>query len=351
MIPKIEKLTPEQETLLPQFRSEWFTWGVSTERADRQKAEAAIMAMRASIGLTLRPMFFWFPSPAAALIAIEALKSSQWQKVVSDLSKKLLGANLRANLGANLWDNLRANLWDNLWDNLGANLRDNLWDNLRANLGDNLGAAWWGQHEAYWIAFYLFCRDIIGIRYNEKRSLQLNMWRDIAQSCCWWWCYENYVIISDRPTVCHMTEQEGRLHCPDGPALAFADGYALYSWHGVSISDDVILHPENITVARIDSEANVEVRRVLLERYGEAKYLADSNTCPVHTDKWGTLFRKEIPGDEPLVLVKVINSTPEQDGHSKAYFIRVPPTIETAHAAVAWSFGMTSNEYHPKAEA
>ena len=330
---KIESLTLDQKALLPAFRSEWFARGVSTERADRAKAEAAILAMRAEIGVTTKPIFIWCESPATSLLALHVLKSAQWKKFVRDLSSKipeLTGASLR----------------DSLWDSLGDSLGASLGDSLRGSLRD----AWWGQHESYWIAFYLFCRDIVGVKFDEKRSRQLDMWRDIAQSCCWWWCYENYVVVSERPTVCRMTEQEGRLHCEDSPALAFADGYALYRWHGVTVPEDVVTNPSSITVARIDAENNAEVRRVMLERYGESRYLEDSGAKQIQRDKCGALYRKEIPGDEPLVMVRVINATPEPDGHKKIYWLRVPPTMETAREAVAWTFGVEAKKYRPQIE-
>ena len=293
--------------------------------------------MRAEIGISTRPIFLWCQSPATSLMALHVLKSKQWQKYILDL---------RGKFPNELGDSLRASLWDSLRASLGASLRASLVDSLL----DSLGLEWWGQHESYWIVFYLFCRDIRGVKYVAKRSHQLDMWRDIAQSCCWWWCYENYVVISERPIVCRMTEQEGRLHCEDGPALAFADGYSLFRWHGVAVPEELICHPEMISVARIDGETNAEVRRVMLERYGESRYLADSGAMPVHTDGYGTLFRKEIPDDEPIVMVRVINSTPEKDGQRKTYMLRVPPTIETAHAAVAWTFGLDAKDYHPDVE-
>jgi hypothetical protein len=231
-----------------------------------------------------------------------------------------------------------------------SQLRSQLWSQLGSQLSEELGREWWGQHESYWISFWTFCRDIVGAKYDDVSSRRLDMWRDLSQSCCWWWCFENYVVISERPTACHMTEQEGRLHCEDGPALAFADGYGLWRWHGVAVAEDVVTHPEQITVARIDAENNAEVRRVMLERYGEARYLQDSGAKPIHRDKSGVLFRKEIPGDEALVMVRVVNSTAEPDGHFKSYYLRVPPTIETARAAVAWSFGMESKDYKPAVE-
>lgn len=49
-------------------------------------------------------------------------------------------------------------------------------------------------------------------------------------------------------------------------------------------------------------------------------------------------------------MVKVVNSTPEPDGSYKDYFLRVPPTITTAHEAVAWTFGKTAETYAPAIE-
>ena len=39
---KIERLTAEQEAILPKFRAEWLQWGINTDRADRAKAEASV---------------------------------------------------------------------------------------------------------------------------------------------------------------------------------------------------------------------------------------------------------------------------------------------------------------------
>jgi len=39
----------------------------------------------------------------------------------------------------------------------------------------------------------------------------------------------------------------------------------------------------------------------------------------------GELYFAEVPGDEPLVMVKVMNSTLEPDGSPKPYFLRVHP--------------------------
>ena len=114
-------------------------------------------------------------------------------------------------------------------------------------------------------------------------------------------------------------DTEGRLHSEDSPSIAYRDGWSLWHWHGVNVSRQIIEFPETITVKQIEDEANAEVRRVMIERYGQAKYLLDSEAVEIHRDDFGTLYRKEIPQDEPLLMVKVVNSTPEPNGDFKDY--------------------------------
>jgi hypothetical protein len=99
----------------------------------------------------------------------------------------------------------------------------------------------------------------------------------------------------------------------------------------------------------------------MIERYGQSKFLMDSGATDIHRDDFGVLYRKEIQGDEPMVMVKVANSTAEHDGTFRDYFIRVHPECRlllgpgkfgasqpmTAHSAIASTFGLTAAEYAP----
>jgi hypothetical protein len=102
----------------------------------------------------------------------------------------------------------------------------------------------------------------------------------------------------------------------------------------------------------------------MTDLYGPAKYILDSGAIPIHADDCGTLYRAEQQGDEPLLMVKVINSTPEPDGHSKEYWLRVQPELRpmlkdnqfgepqelTARNAIASTFGKRGEEYRPRIE-
>ena len=161
-----------------------------------------------------------------------------------------------------------------------------------------------------------------------------------------WLTHPDYCFVCAPPLELHF-DAENRAHSEGGPAAIWPGDYMAYYWHGVRIPPHVVTNPESITTDEIEREQNVEVRRVLIERYGESRYLADIRAMPVQKDKYGELYRKELPGDEHLVFVRVLNSTPESDGRRKPYFLRVPPTIQTAQAAVAWTFGVRPELYRP----
>jgi len=308
---KITKLTADQEAAMVAKRDEWLAIGRNTAPIDRDKAEAAISAMYAAIGKD-RPKFMFFQSPWQAGMAIAIMKT---------ISKDGFPANLGANLEANLWANLRANLGDNLRAN------------LRANLGDNLDLSYLaGQHWCAWEVFYDLCNEI-GVPYSEKDRSTLDLWLEQSKTCHWWWPKDGLVIATDRHTIL-LVDDSGRLHCETGPAVAYADGWKQYYWHGVHMPEYIIERPNEITVAAIDAEANAEIRRVMVDRFGMERYVRESGSKLIHSlpDDYGLiglrtakLYRKEQNGDEPIIVLDMLNSTPEPDGTTKRYMIRISP--------------------------
>jgi hypothetical protein len=142
-------------------------------------------------------------------------------------------------------------------------------------------------------------------------------------------------------------DERSQLHSYTQPALEFLDGYRFYAWQGVAVPENLVLSPEQLTTSLIEDTRNMELRRVLVERYGAAQFLVDSGATLIAQDECGSLFSKAMPGDEALVMVRVRNSTPEPDGTYKDYFLRVPPNMTTPREAVAWTFGLSTDEYAP----
>ncbi len=219
------------------------------------------------------------------------------------------------------------------------------------------------------MAFYDFCNQI-GVPYDKADRELLDAWMEIGKSTGWWCAFESICFCFERHSVLKIDE-EGRLHCEDGPAMAFKDGHQIHCWHGVQVKSYVIKNPEKLTLEDIDSETNAEVRRIKTERFGFARYLAESGAEELHRDDFGILYRKIIKDDEPLIMVKVCNCTAESDGSFKDYTLRVHPELRplppeewprekqlewigrqkpqefTAHNAIASTFGKRGEEYAP----
>ncbi len=175
------------------------------------------------------------------------------------------------------------------------------------------------------------------------------IWSELSATALGIICLEDVAIVCERPSIISLDEM-GRLHNADGPAMRFSDGCHVHAWHGVSVERRIIEDPETITPQEIQETENIEVRRVLIDRYGLPRYLEESGAKAISEDEAGVLYRIPIANDEPLVMVKVINSTAEPDGTFKEYFLRVPPFVRTAKEAVAWTFGFEESDYVPVVE-
>jgi len=188
--------------------------------------------------------------------------------------------------------------------------------------------------------------------------------------------HEKFCIVSDKPEYIKGYWRDGRFiaHCEDGPSHRWRDGSCIYTWNGRQIgwrfgarsggNPDIIDHPETITISAIHHEPNAEIRRVMIARFGAARYARESGAELLHEDEFGKLWRTERPGDSPIVMLECVNGSPEPidyvpgDGESgewagnrwhKHYWLRVPPTIQTARAAEAWIHGLDhAEQYAPQ---
>lgn len=175
------------------------------------------------------------------------------------------------------------------------------------------------------------------------------------ESACWWWPHRRFVMVSERPLEIHRELADParprgwgshRLHRDDGPAVAWPDGWGVWSIHGRRVTRQIVEAPQTLTVEQISREPNAEVRRIMVDRYGAERYLTQAGAHLLDEDtEWGKLWRLDQRDDEPLVMVQVVNSTPEPDRSFKTYFLRVPPTMRTAHEAVAWTFDFQAGDY------
>ena len=286
---EIEALTPDQEARMDEWRQRWLRIGLSTEPADREQAVQGVRAAYARAGLDPPRIIIWLDSPLAGCIASYML----------------------AQVGAQVRDQVRA--------------------------------AGYGQHDAGWLSLYSFFADVLGLPIDVKGLAQ------VAAASGWWWPRTGSVVLTERPKELYRDDW-GRLHNPSGPALLYPDGFAVYAVGGTRVPGLIIESPEKITPQLINGEANLEIRRIMIDQFGPDSYMRSRGGLRVHSDDWGELWRIDryyAETGEPLVMLKVVNSTPNPDGTLRDYWLQVPPGVGTAHEAVAWTFGMSPKQYDP----
>jgi hypothetical protein len=169
-----------------------------------------------------------------------------------------------------------------------------------------------------------------------------------VQAGGWWWPFAEVCFACDNPVELHVDDRV-RLHYEHGKAVRFEDGQGCWALHGVRVPEAVV--QDRFTATDIDAQQNAQVRSVMIERFGLARYILESGAQELHRDAYGILYSKTLPGaGEPIVMVQVINRTPEPDGSFRTYMLRVPPHMQTAKEAVAWTFGLEEREYEPGQE-
>jgi hypothetical protein len=328
----------------------WRAVAAATGPADRTAAEEGVRLAYDLAGLAAPEHILWADSPREGLASAARLtaEGATGRSVVDEVRTRPWAEARRR-----LSDRLGPAAWAAHWAVTGAQLWDTttmLTERIRTGVVESPGLpcgelparlilldAVLGQHDAPWLAAF-------DGRDGGERLAGLAV---VARAAGWWWPYEKTVIVTERPMELHRDEA-GRLDRADGPALAYPGGFALHAWHGMPVPAEFLGGLAALTPQRIREEENAELRRVMLEHYGYDRYLADSGAEPLQRDEAGVLWRIALEGDEPLVMVEVVNSTPEPDGTRRTYWLRVPPRTRTAREGVAWTFGLTADEYTPQ---
>jgi hypothetical protein len=328
-----------------QYVDSWRAVAAATGAADRGAAEDGVRLAYRSAGLAEPEQIVWADSPKAAVEVVEKLVDAG--RSVRDEVRTRPWAEERRRM----YDELGPAGWSSLWSATGAQLWETtaaLAERIRTGVVAALAEspedesdvrlvlldAVLGQHDAAWLAAF------------DGRGDRLDGLAEVARHAGWWWPYERTVVISERPETLHRDEA-GRLDRGDGPALSYRDGFALYAWRGMPVPAEFLAELTALTPERIRQEENAELRRVMLEFYGYDRYLTESGAEPVHRDETGILWRIALDGDEDVVMVEVVNSTPEPDGTHRTYWLRVPPSTRTAKGGVAWTFGLDADAYAP----
>lgn len=373
----------EQLSRIRAIRDEWFAVGTRTGPADRTAAQAAITALYRQVGAAA-PTVVWADSPLEAVRIVAArrggrvsLRHRLQQAVESELSS------LDEPSWATLLDAVRgdeaAMRWASVWSQLGTNPAAALWSATRTSLGQSLETsvgvtlaaalraelgelasghddpvrgdivddALWGQQDAGWIAFHDARRRLGMATFTASATAHLDRWADLARSCGWWWPYEGLCVASERPAVLRLEpwplHDAHRLHCADGPAMRFGDGWQVHAWHGTRVPSSFV--DGDWSVADILAEPAFEVRHRAIQRMGWDRFLtgaafAETARAPAPEDG-GMLVLYDVPDrlfGQPARMLVWTPADPGHDGDLTAFAMAVPAALADPVAAFDWTW-------------
>lgn len=154
-----------------------------------------------------------------------------------------------------------------------------------------------------------------------------------------------FTIISDRPEII-KTDNDGRLHCENGPAVKWRDGMEQYYWGGVSVPDLWIKDKSSITPEIALTWENIEQRRCAQEILGlenilfhpdvDAKLIDENQNLQI-----GSLYHANMKDVGKEAFLKC------QCGTGRIFVMRVDDKFKTALEANASLGGWRSDMKTP----
>lgn len=185
-------------------------------------------------------------------------------------------------------------------------------------------------YDSGWTAFYDYFQRI-GIEYDKE--LKFDVWKDFilnsgvfATVLC-----ENVAFVCVRPCVV-KTNSNDDLHCTDGPAIAWCDGYEEYALNGVWVTKEIVMtSPEKIDPIIILKEKNAEVRREIVRKIGAERVCEKLGANTTDTYKDYELLVLDLGDGRRRPYLKMKNPS------VGTYHIEgISPEIETVKEALAW---------------
>jgi hypothetical protein len=289
---KITKLNEEQIERLTTKRDEWLKIGLSTERADRKQAQQGAVEAYQAAGLQPPKVFIWLDSPKQGAVGAALLSGTNFS-----------GAQVR------------------------AQVRDQVWAQVYR--------AGYGSQDASWLSFYdYFAAEILD-------CAKLSGLNKIAKSCGWWWPFENAVIFTERPIKIQF-DDEKLLYCEDGPAIAYSDGFEIYSWHGQRIPDEWIKNPKSLTPKVALTWDQIDQRTAACEILGWHNIINELSPVVLDEDKdplIGRLIEVELPdhGKQKFIHAKC--------GTGREVAVMADRDATTILEAQASSYGLSVEDF------
>jgi hypothetical protein len=265
-----------------------------------------------------------------------------WERVgrpvledVTPVGESVDGVLVDAAVGA-VWDRV---MFDSPLERVQEGAVDTLWDSVWESVRRSVPESVRAYTVAHELVHYRFFDEYLSP--NELQALA-----HFNELVSGYWLGAGEAIVVRRPRLL-VRDAAGRLHSARGKCIEYRNGWGFHAWHGVRVPDRVILAPAALTREDFLREKDVEVRRVIQERMG-GRFVSAFGGQVVDSGPRGTLYEVALPKDDPERVARYVQV--RDTATARQYFLRVPPTIQTAEEAVAWTFQLSVEDYHPEHE-
>jgi hypothetical protein len=362
-LPTEQALTAEQRTVLAKYRARWAAVRRSTEAADRGAAEQAVRLAYQAAGLEPPARIVWCDGPLGLAELVGRMSREDGRNVrfrlvdrlrrqVAPLVERRLHRNVLAAIESevNPADGLVTAAAEAVIRSVPARNPSVLGQLRRTGLSlsgllealvapRNISTCAAGPQDLSWLGAYDYLCEVLGLRAEPLRGLM-----QLAMSVGWLQPHERTCWLTERPNLL-CGDARDRLHHASGPALRYPDGWSIWAWRGVEVPRWIIEHKDRITLAAIDDQVDVQVRRCMIEIMTPERYVALGGATRIAEDETGILWRRNWLTADAWAAVEVVNATPEPDGTRRHFFLQVPANLRTAREAVAWTYGMRAEAY------
>lgn len=305
---QIEKLTPEQEALIPVYREKWQQIGLSTERLDCERTVTAIKVAYTNSDEP-EPEIIFCESPLAALkeLPMRSLKYRHQQLYTHLVQQPLdhLKQRLNKRYSQELQNYLHTQLEPNLCHRFVGRLLTVLEEQLILLANSNSGT---GKISAkllldniilpeQWVrcaSWVDYCASVLGlVQLPSKWGLRWQILQDLLTNCGWLFPYDGICFVCKHPLSMRFDEL-GQPHAEAQPAIEFIDGLKLYAYHGAAIPEHYgAICPEQWRQRLLQEEVNPQLLSILLKglQLDSIEQLTSEQEAliPVYREKWRAL--------------------------------------------------------------
>jgi hypothetical protein len=228
-----------------------------------------------------------------------------------------------------------------MWEKLGAKknpeivLCDSPIACKKASKGKDGLYVYWSLWLSSYAALYDYS-DKIGIELDQEKLKECLAW---SAHCPYILFNDDIVYVSNRPNKVEYNDDR-QLHCEDGMACSFNDGWGVYAIDGVHLDKQIVMEPETQTISEIRNESNEEVKRIRIERFGTGKFLKGIAAKIIDQRDNAIEATKEYLLSTDMDMNYLMCHCPST---AKDFYLEVPPETKTCSDAQNWlSSGLSS---------